>query len=92
MRFTGLAQAVSDVHQGDQQLPLDVDLSRGMGLVTYARRLSKDRVIGWQFQEAQLRLFVLVQDEGLVGKGSRLASLPARRQQRRSTPASPASC
>lgn len=75
MRFTGLAQAISDEY--GQQLPLDVDISRSMGLITYTRHLTEHRSIGWQFQENQLRLFVLVRDPGLAGKGKRLAAARA---------------
>lgn len=75
MRFTGLAQAISDEY--GQQLPLDVDISRSMGSLTYTRHLSEHRSIGWQFQENQLRLFVLVRDPGLAGKGKRLAAARA---------------
>jgi hypothetical protein len=76
MRFTGLAQAISEEH--GSPLSLEVDVSRSKGLITYFRELSETRTIGWQFQEAQLRLFVLVQDEGLAGKGSERAAARAK--------------
>lgn len=63
MRFTGLAQAV--VEKYGAQLALEVDLSHSTGSLTYTRSLSNSRSIGWQFQEGQLRLFVLVRDRGL---------------------------
>ena len=49
-----------------------------MGLITYTRRLNDTRSIGWQFQEGQLRLFVLVQDRGLTGKGDGARPGPGR--------------
>jgi hypothetical protein len=76
MRFTGLAQAVVETYGA--QLPLKVDLSHSAGSLTYTRSLSDSRSIGWQFQEGQLRLFVLVRDRGLVGKGEELAAGRAR--------------
>lgn len=75
MRFSGLAQLISD--EFGEQLPLVVDISKAEGLITYTHRLSDDRAVGWQFQGGQLRLFVLVQDAGLVGKGDRLAAARA---------------
>ena len=76
MRFTGLAQAVVETYGA--QLPLKVDLSHSAGSLTYTRSLNDSRSIGWQFQEGQLRLFVLVRDRGLVGKGEELAVARAR--------------
>jgi hypothetical protein len=76
MRFTGLAQAVVETYGA--QLPLKVDLSHAAGSLTYTRALNDSRSIGWQFQEAQLRMFVLVRDRGLVGKGEELAVARAR--------------
>lgn len=75
MRFSGLAQLISD--EFGEHLPLVVDISKAEGSITYTRRLSDDRAVGWQFQGGQLRLFVLVQDAGLVGKGERLAAARA---------------
>ncbi|QBR91832.1 hypothetical protein [Nocardioides euryhalodurans] len=75
MRFSGLAQLISN--EFGEQLPLVVDISKAEGSITYTRRLSDDRAVGWQFQGGQLRLFVLVQDAGLAGKGDRLAAARA---------------
>lgn len=75
MRFSGLAQLISD--EFGEHLPLVVDISKAEGSITYTRRLSDDRAVGWQFQGGQLRLFVLVQDDGLAGKGDRLAAARA---------------
>lgn len=75
MRFSGLAQLISE--EFGEQLPLVVDISKAEGSITFTRRLSDDRAIGWQLQGGQLRLFVLVQDAGLVGKGTRLAAARA---------------
>lgn len=75
MRFSGLAQLISD--EFGEHLPLVVDISKAEGSITFTHRLSDDRAVGWQFQGGQLRLFVLVQDAGLVGKGDRLAAARA---------------
>lgn len=75
MRFSGLAQLISD--EFGEHLPLVVDISKAEGSITYTRRVSDDRAVGWQFQGGQLRLFVLVQDAGLAGKGDRLAAARA---------------
>ncbi len=45
--------------------------------LTYTRRVSDHRAVGWQSQGGQLRLFVLVQDAGLIGKGDWLAAARA---------------
>lgn len=37
------------------------------GLITYWRRLSATRGVGWQFQENQLRLQITIEDDKLQG-------------------------
>ena len=76
MRFTGLAQSIAEVYGAP--VPLEVNLTRGLGLLSYRRDLSDTRSIGWQLQEGQLRLYVLIRDEGLTGKGDRLAAARAK--------------
>ncbi|QKE00300.1 hypothetical protein [Nocardioides marmotae] len=76
MRFTGLAQMTTEEY--GTPVPLHVDITRAMGLITYERRLSATRSIGWQLQEGQLRLFVLVRDAELAGPGPDRAAARAR--------------
>lgn len=76
MRYTGLAQLVAETYGA--QVPLVVDLSHASGSLTFTRALSETRSIGWQFQESQLRLFVLVRDQELIGKGDERAAARAR--------------
>jgi hypothetical protein len=64
MRFSGLAQVVQ-THFGEAK-SFVVGGDRG-GLITYWRRLARDRGIGWQFQEGQLRFFITVEDPDLQG-------------------------
>lgn len=66
LRFSGLAQAVQSQFTEPKELGLDG--ARG-GCMTYWRRLSLDRRVGWQFQENQLRLQITVEDPNLQGKG-----------------------
>jgi hypothetical protein len=70
MRFSGLAQVI----QGhfDEVKSFEVGGDRG-GIITYSRRLSDKRGIGWQFQENQLRFYITVEDRGLRGEDNRKA-------------------
>ncbi|MGB3763434.1 MAG: PD-(D/E)XK nuclease family protein [Ornithinimicrobium sp.] len=68
MRFSGLAQVVQSEFGAPKSF--DVGGARG-GIITYWRRLSADRSIGWQFQENQLRFQITVETPELQGKSSR---------------------
>ncbi|MGE3326381.1 MAG: hypothetical protein AB7N61_13365 [Acidimicrobiia bacterium] len=70
MRFSGLAQVVQS--HFDEPKSFEVGGDRG-GLITYWRRLSATRSIGWQFQENQLRLQVTIEDDDLQGGAHRSA-------------------
>ena len=70
MRFTGLIQEVARLV--DESLPFDVNITRSKGLATFTSPLSANRRVGWQLQEDQLRLCVLLDDEDLAGKGAGL--------------------
>lgn len=70
MRFSGLAQVVQS--HFDETKSFEVGGDRG-GLITYWRRLSATRSIGWQFQENQLRLQVTIEDDDLQGGEHRSA-------------------
>jgi hypothetical protein len=70
MRFSGLAQLLQS--QFAIAKPFEVGGDRG-GLITYWRRLGRNRRIGWQFQEDQLRFQIKIEDPGLQGKARRTA-------------------
>lgn len=70
MRFSGLAQVVQS--HFDEIKSFEVGGARG-GLITYWRRLSATRGIGWQFQENQLRLQITIEDADLQGGTHRSA-------------------
>ena len=70
MRYTGLVQDVA--RRVGRPLPFAVDITRAKGLATFQARLTATRWVGWQLQESQLRLFVLIQDRGWAGKGDAL--------------------
>ena len=70
MRFSGLAQVVQA--RFDENRSFEVGGDRG-GLLTYWRRLSDTRGIGWQFQEGQLRFYVTMEDPSLQGPVQREA-------------------
>jgi hypothetical protein len=70
MRFSGLAQVIQT--HFDETKSFEVGGDRG-GLVTYRRRLADRRRIGWQFQENQLRFYIIVEDPDLRGEAKRAA-------------------
>lgn len=70
MRFSGLAQVVQSHFAAAK--PFQVGGDRG-GIITYCRRLTANRGIGWQFQENQLRFQITVEERDLQGNGKRAA-------------------
>lgn len=77
MRYTGLGAAIQN--RCEMPVSLTVDLTRGIGLIEHLRPIKAwdtSRWVGWQLQGDQLRLAVLVRDDGLAGRD---AGLEARR-------------
>lgn len=70
MRYTGLVQEVARIV--GRPHTFEVGVTRAKGLASFAVPVSETRYVGWQLQESQLRLFVLIQDRGRMGKGDAL--------------------
>jgi hypothetical protein len=65
LRFSGLAEVVQAGFTETKEFVLD---GKKGGILSYWRRISPDRWVGWQFEGNQLRLQVLLKDENLQGK------------------------
>lgn len=70
MRYTGLVQEVARIVGRPQTF--EVGVTRAKGLASFAAPVSETRLVGWQLQESQLRLFVLIRDRRWMGKGDAL--------------------
>ena len=69
LRFTGLVQLAQADSSGTPH-DFEVNLTHGTGLASFHHAISPTRMIGWQLQGTQFRLFVRMQDQGLHGRGA----------------------
>ena len=77
LRFSGLVQLAQEDSAGTP-LVFEVNIAHGIGLASFHQAISPTRVIGWQLQGNQFRLFVRMQDKGLHGRGASFKDVRAR--------------
>lgn len=77
LRFSGLVQMVQERMQ-DVAVDFEVNMTRGVGLASFYRRVSPTRILGWQLQGDQFRIVARMQDDGMFGKGPELKDVRGR--------------